>query len=259
MQGETRRESWLRVGHLVTWIVGCAIGLAAYRSIAPSPEILTPLTMVIAVVYNLAMGMAFGTLLTGCALLARRRWRGDTHYLSRPGHWLLIFGLAAAAADGAAVAAYVHWEVPDPSYPVYPYLAHFIVGGASTQPSMYHQAVGWGLGAIIALVAHLALRLRLDRRWRAVFLVFFLAGAILAVGHIIELTAGPRIGPSDLNFLMVHVYAGCVVAGALAILAALLGDRRSGTPGDGLHRLGVGAWLAIAATQMAMYGLYLAG
>jgi len=58
---------------------------------------------------------------------------------------------------------------------------------------------------------------------------------------------------------MVHVYAGCVLAGGVAILAATLGDRRSGEPGDGLHRIGLGVWLAIAATQMAMYGLYLAG
>lgn len=259
METETRHEPRLRMGHLLIWIVGCAVGLAAYRSIAPPPDMLTPLRLAIEVAYNLAMGMVFGTLLTGCALLAYRRWRGDGGYPSRAGHWLLIFGLAAAAADGAAVAAYVHWEVPDPSYPAYPYLAHFIVGGASTQPSMVHQTVGWGLGVIIALVAHLALRHRLDRRWRAVFLVFFLAGATLAVGHIIELTLGPRVGPSDLNFLMVHVYAGCVLVSALAILAAFLGDRRAGVSGDGLHRVGIGTWLAIAAIQLAMYNLYLAG
>lgn len=259
MQAETRIESQIRVGHLVTWIVGCAVGFAAYRSIAPPPELLNPLGLSIEMGYNLAMGMAFGTLLSGCALLAHRRWEGVNRDPPRPGHWLLILGLAAAVADGAAIAAYRHWAVPDPWYPVTPYLAHFNVGGASTGPSMYHQAVGWGLGTVIALVAHLAPRHRLERRWRAVFLVFFLAGAILAVGHIVELAVGPRVGPCDLNFLMVHIYAGCVLAGALAILAALLGDRRAGTPGDGLHRLGVAAWLAIAATQLAMYGLYLAG
>ena len=60
-----------------------------------------------------------------------------------------------------------------------------------------------------------------------------------------------------MNVLLVHVYAGAVVLGAIAILAAIVGDRRSGAPGDGLHRLGVGAWLAIAAIQMAMYCVYL--
>ena len=60
-----------------------------------------------------------------------------------------------------------------------------------------------------------------------------------------------------MNFLLVHVYAGAVVLGAITLLAAIAGDRRSGAPGDGLHRLGLGVWLAIAAIQTGMYFLYL--
>ena len=55
---------------------------------------------------------------------------------------------------------------------------------------------------------------------------------------------------------MFRVYAGCVLLGTIAILWAVVGDRRSGTIGDGLHRLGVGAWLTIASIQMIMYGLF---
>ena len=123
----------------------------------------------------------------------------------------------------------------------------------------YHQTIGWGVGAMTALGFLWALRHRLERRWFAVFVVFSLVSAILAVGHITSAILF-HYGIADtrrLNFLLVHVYAGSVVLGALAILAAIAGDRRSSAPGDGLHRLGLGAWLVIAAIQMVIYCLYL--
>ena len=70
--------------------------------------------------YSLAMGTAFGTILTGCGLMAYRRWRGDASYPSRAGHWLLLFGLAAAAADVAAVLAFEYRILQDPDYPAHP-------------------------------------------------------------------------------------------------------------------------------------------
>jgi hypothetical protein len=144
MQAEERRGPRVLMGHLLIWIVGCAVGFSAYRSITPSPADLTPSGLVIVTGYNLAMGTAFGTILTGCALLAYRRWRGDRAYPSRAGHWLLIFGLAAAAADIAAVVAFWYRDPHDRHFPVSPYMAHFMHGGPSTWPSGYHQAVGWG-------------------------------------------------------------------------------------------------------------------
>jgi hypothetical protein len=60
-----------------------------------------------------------------------------------------------------------------------------------------------------------------------------------------------------LNLLFVHADAGSVLVGALAIVWAIVRDRRSGVSADGLHRLGFGTWLAIAAIPMFMYLLYL--
>ena len=103
-----------------------------------------------------------------------------------------------------------------------------------------------------------ALRRRLERRWLAVFVVFAVVGAILAVAHVTSAVLEHYpVDTRRLNFLLVHVYAGAVLLGAIAMLAAIVGDRRSGAPGDGLHRLGVGAWLAIAAIQITMYCVYL--
>jgi hypothetical protein len=247
------------MGHLLIWVVGCAVGFAAYRSITP-PR-MKPREWAIVTGYSLAMGTALGTILTGCGLLAYRRRRGDTSCPSRAGHWLLLFGLAAAAADVAAVAAYQRWTARDPdwhAHPVTPYLAQFDVGGASAWPSMYHQAVGWGVGAIVALGFLRALRHRLERRWLAVFLAFSLASATLAVAYVTVLVLSHYpVDTRRLLSLLVHLYAGSVLVGALAVWWASALDRRSGVAGDGLHRLGIGTWLAIAAIQMVMYFLYL--
>jgi hypothetical protein len=242
---------------LLIWIVGCAVGFAAYRSIMP-PRITKPVPLAIVTSYNLAMGTAFGTILTGCGLLAYRRRQGDTSYPSLGGHWLLLFGPAAAAADVAAVVAYQYRAVQDPAYPVTPYLAQNEPGGAGTWPAMYHHAAGWGVGAIIALGFLWAVHRRLVRHWLAVFLVFFIVSATLAAVHITSLVLSLFLmNTRRLNFLLVQTYAGSILVGALAILWAIVQDRRSGAPADGLHRLGFGTWLAIAVIQMVMYLLYL--
>ncbi len=262
MHDTTGRAPRLRMGHLLIGIVGCAIGFAAYRSITPPPSMVKHSGRAIAIVtgYGLAMGTAFGSILTGCALMAHRRWRGDAAYPSRPGHWLLAFALAAAAADVAAIVAFNRQAARDPSIPVTAFLAHFTPGPEGFSPALHHQAIGWGTGAIIALGFLVALRRRLERRWVAVFLVFSIASATLAAAHITCLILGRYpVRTRPLADLLVHVYAVAVIVGAAAIVAAAVGDRRAGAPGDGLHRLGVGAWLAIAAIQMLVYAIYLAG
>jgi hypothetical protein len=257
MQATAADEPRLRIGHLLVWVVGCAVGFAAYRSITPA-HITNPRGLAIVTGYSLAMGTAFGTILTGCGLLAYRRWRDDTSCPSRAGHWLLIFGLAAAASDVAAVAVHIHMAARDPSHLGTPYLAQFQPGPVGFWPVYCHHAVGWGMGAMAALGFLWALRDRLEHRWLAVFLVFSLVSAILAVAHVTSAVLWHYGGDNRrLNFLLVHVYAGSVVLGALAILAAIAGDTRSGAPRDGLHRLGFGTWLAIAAIQLVMYVLYL--
>ena len=72
MQATARREPRLQMGHLLIWVVGCAVGFAAYRWITP-PHIGIFRGLAIVSGYSLAMGMAFGTILTGCGLLAYRR------------------------------------------------------------------------------------------------------------------------------------------------------------------------------------------
>jgi hypothetical protein len=66
----------LRVGHLLVWTLGCAVGFAAYRWLTP-PWPMPTRTRALSGAYNLLMGVAFGTLLAGAGVLAYRRGRGD--------------------------------------------------------------------------------------------------------------------------------------------------------------------------------------
>jgi hypothetical protein len=260
MQATARQRPGFQTVHLLLWVVGCAVGFAAYRSIMPDRHTMSrwnPRWQAIAAGHSLAMGTAAGTILTRCGLMADRRRRGDRTYPSLGGHWLLLFGLAAAAAAVAAVLAYRYGTVPGSPYPVTPYLAQFQPGGASTGPTFYHQTVGWGVGAVAALGFLRVVRRCLPRRWVAVFFAFALVAAVLGGGHIAVLAFAPRLVGPPLNRFFVHAYAGAVLLGAVAIVSAVDKDRRSGAPTDGLHRLGVGSWLIIAAVQLILYEIYL--
>jgi hypothetical protein len=252
MQAPSQPEPQLRLGHLLIWIVGCALGFAAYRELLTAP--FQPRFRPLVLGYNLGMGTTLGTILAGSGLLAFRRWRGDLSYPSLPGHWLLLFGLAAALADGAAIIAYIGCARQDPSFPEPAFWVHLREADNPTWPGFYHQTVGWGLGAVVALVFLCRLRGRLARPWLAVFLVALIASATLAglklitfihlliTNRLVEYTAWCRRS--------VQLFAGFLLLGALAILAALAWDMRTRARTDGLHRLGIAVWLAIAAVQV---------
>ncbi len=93
----------LRIAHLLCWTVASAFGFAAYRGITPS---LAPGVYIGIGVYDSVMGLALGTILTGVSIMAYRRWRDGMPYPSLPGHWLLVFGLAAAVADSVAIGVF---------------------------------------------------------------------------------------------------------------------------------------------------------
>lgn len=59
-------------------------------------------------------------------------------------------------------------------------------------PVIYHHAVGWGVGALASLRFLRALRDRLEQHWLAVFLVFFIVSATVAVVHINSLSLASR-------------------------------------------------------------------
>ncbi|AGA29961.1 hypothetical protein Sinac_5839 [Singulisphaera acidiphila DSM 18658] len=104
-ENSSRRGNQVGVRHLTAWVLGCALGFAAYRGLMP-PWPMPVKTRILSGAYNLAMGSAFGTMLTGTGVLISRRLQGDQSYPGLPGHWLLIFGLAAALADVAAVVVF---------------------------------------------------------------------------------------------------------------------------------------------------------
>ena len=255
----------LRIAHLLCWTVASAFGFAAYRGITPS---LAPGVYIGIGVYDSVMGLALGTILTGVSIMAYRRWRDGMPYPSLPGHWLLVFGLAAAVADSVAIGVF---EIPHP-----PLLPALEVGAGYGQPAEgapcpvpYIETpgpdlclspgcrMGAGSGGSPGLSWHL--RRRLSWPWLSVFVVFGLAAATLSAGHVRSLilirdasTLSP-IGPWCLQ--SAHVYARFVLLGVFMVLAAIAWDVRSRARVDGLHWVGIATWLVTASLQYATYRL----
>jgi hypothetical protein len=217
MQAGSRGEPRLRMGHLLLWVVGCAIGFAARRSLTPT-NLATDRDRVMIFSSNIAWGMALGTNFTGCVLLAYRRWRGDTDYPSRAGHWLLLRGLTVDATWSASA----HSRL-SPS-----------VSGSIVL--MVDLAFLWGLR-------------RLPRHWIAVFLVSSILAGIRAVGFM----AFEFYHATSILMNLSLIGAGSVLLDALVILRAIGRDRRSGVPTDGLHRLGIVTVLALDALSVIFY------
>jgi hypothetical protein len=209
--------------------------------------------------YNLLMGVAFGTLLAGSGVLAYRRGQGNRSYPSLPGHWLLLFGIAAALADGVAVVVFrslvAAWSSPGNYLSVY-WLAYRMARNPNL-PGMFHQCIGWGLGSVFALAFLWGLKRQLSWPWCAVFLAFFLTAGVLEAGAIVSTISayGPSgwSGPIVWYRQAIHLYAGFIVLCTALILLAIVRDRFSGLSADGLHWTGVGAWLMIALAQGTLY------
>jgi hypothetical protein len=150
-EGSSCRGHQLGVSHLMVWVLGCALGFAAYRGLMP-PWPMPMKTRILSWAYNLAMGSAFGTILTGTGVLVYRRLRGDRSYPCLPGHWLLFFGLAAALADAAAVVVFrsllAAWFSPNAYLWAY-WLPYQMARNRPNLAGMYSQCVGWGLGAML--------------------------------------------------------------------------------------------------------------
>jgi hypothetical protein len=256
----------LRIARLLFWTVASALGFAAYRGITPT---LGPgASWGLLGVYDSVMGRALGTILTGVGIMAYRRWRDGRSYPSLPGHWLLIFGLAAALANGVAIAVFnflTRLYYPPSKWPpgtIYlprVLLVQFLISEHPDLIGVYHQAVGWGMGAAAALALSWHLRRRLSRPWLSVFVVFGLAAATLSAGHVqslIRVQFSPTLRPISYWCLQsAHVYARFILLGTFVMVAALAWDVRSRARVDGLHWAGVATWLVTAALQYAMYGL----
>jgi hypothetical protein len=256
----------LRIAHLLCWTVASALGFAAYHGITPKLGPNAP--RVFLGVYDSVMGLALGTILTGVGIMAYRHWRRGMSYPSLPGHWLLMLGLAAAIANGVAIAVFhflTSLYYPPSKWPpgtVYlpeAFLVQFLISRYPDVIGVYHQAIGWGIGAATALALSWHLHRRLSRPWLAVFLVFGLAAATLSAGHVrslIRVQYSSTLRPISYWCLQsAHVYARFILLGTFVILAALAWDVRSRARADGLHWAGVATWLVTAALQYATYRL----
>jgi hypothetical protein len=190
--------------------------------------------MLIFGIVDAAREIAVDTILTGCALLAYRRWQGDRSYPSRAGHWLLLRALAVFA-----------------TLRIYQLLLPALAVSATRTIAVLSGAGAYVSVLIIDLAFLWCLRRHLPRHWVAVFFVRCIATAIRAAFLFME-RERDATNEVDFNFLSV----GAALFVALVICWAIGRDRRSGVPTDGLHRLGIATELALHALN-AIVPIYL--
>lgn len=260
-EGAFPRRDRLGLRHCLVWVLGCALGFAAYRGMMPPRFMPMMKIRVLSGAYNLSMGCAFGTMLMGTGVLAHRRLRGDASCPGLPGHWLLVFGVTAALADATGVVVfrglYAAWFPPDAH--LWAYWLPYRMARNPDLAGMYSQCAGWGVGAVAALAFCWHLRRRVPWSWYTVFLAFLLTAVVLALGSITvtALFHGPaRWGPAIVWYRSaIHVFAGLVLLDALMILAAIARDHACRRRADGLHWAGVASWLTVASMQLIAYSL----
>ena len=256
----SRRGNQLGLRHLMAWVLGCALGFAAYRGMMP-PWPMPVKIRILSWAYNLAMGSAFGTILTGAGVLVYRRLRGDMSYPCLPGHWLLMFGLAAALADAVAVVVFrsllAAWHASDTHLWAY-WLPYHMARNRPDLAGMVQPVRRMGRGG---------------RGRLGVLLAPAPTGAVELVRRVPRIPAhwgGPRSGVDQRHGHVVRPRRVGTRSGLvpkldpplrwahpdrprLTILVAIARDHWCRRPADGLHCAGVTAWLTVASIQAVTY------
>ena len=233
----------LGIIHLLVWMAGVAVVLAIYRAAVETGWLeVTAEGRDEARWWLTAYGLVYGTAISGMGLLIYRRLRGDESFPACPGHWLLIFGGLAFAADAAAFV-----------------LAKGLMAAWSARigwsPGFYYvqQWLAWGLALAVAMVV--LVRLRTAWNWwlltgliMALIAVNFLAHTLLMAQAVAQAFGSSAISgvwsPSLTHWTRIFGTAVCL-AGLPVVLAGDRGRR------DWLHWVGVVALVALALVEDA--------
>lgn len=243
----------MKLAHLMALLASCTLAIVFYRSMTPSYG---PGYDRFLMAYDLVMGSITGAVVTAGLVLLGRWWRREPGALSRPGHWLILLGLSAVAADIAAMLAYYSWvHIHEGLRPGQqpPYLVAFDIAWQPQVPGLYHQAVGWGFAAAAGIALSVSTWSRLGRRWAAFFLAFAAGSAAMSAMSVTTLmdpwsTLGRPKQAALMYADLLAVWSSLLVLG-LAIDAR---DRPRRSP-DGLHATGVGSFLGAGLIQVIAY------
>ena len=239
----TRPRQPLGIIHLLGWITGIAVVLALYRWALDSGWLdVSPAYQEELRWWQLGYGLVYGTAISTAGLLIYRRICGDRRFPSQPGHWLLLFGALAFAAD---VLAFV--------------LSKAIVALWKRQfewdPGWYYfqQALVWSFALLVASIVLSRLRAQWNWRLLAVLIAMLIATNCLTNSLVVFSMWTQAMGLAILSggwpYYLVH-WAQIVAVGIclLAIPIVVGCDRH---PRDWLHWVGIVATTALGLVEEA--------
>lgn len=242
----------LGIRHLLLWVAGCAVALAAYRLTSAGQET-APGDQAFTAAWQMANSTAYGAALAGLAIMGWRRLRGDRRLPCLPGHWLLLLGAVTALLDAG-------------------FTLGFLLAAAANGVSFYiywwhYGAAGYGCGAVVVAVALIGIRQ--PWWWRVPLVALFLLFAAQSFWHLAILYAGQSSWIGSMYYSVTrwlgsplgdrvqeHLMAAGAAAGVNTLLAAWLCDRIARRRGDWIHYSGVAVWIIMGCAQLAAYVYY---
>jgi hypothetical protein len=239
MPGAVAAVPRLGVIHLLLWMFGCAGASAGFHVFFDWTGI-RPEDAPAVRVMHLVMSMAYGLTVVTLYEMIRGKVRGDSAFLSQPGHWLLVLAAAAALVDGASTLAAV-----------------LVFPGQSLNewdPWMARQCFGWGAGAFVA--TWVFIRANVEWRWRApMFVILFIA--LSRVSLLAAMWMAVRRGVTLFAWSFpANLFTAGIVLGVMALGLAAATDLLTGKRRDWMHWTGVAVWLGIATVPIAEYIRY---
>jgi hypothetical protein len=185
----------------------------------------------------MAYGVGVVTLYVAVESLRRR----DGAFPAQPGHWMLLMGLAAALLDGVMTLA----------------VRGSVKAGWIEPWEEWYLIQTFGFAVASAVILAILLRARMELRWRLVWLVVLLLAVsrsalwMYAWGSFhLGWRALPALNVFGPYTLPARVEIAWMTLGAVALVAAIAGDARSGIRRDWLHAAGIAVWTIMAAAEL---------
>ena len=223
----------LGISHLLLWMFGAAVVLAAYRGFLGEEES-APRMQAVMVGNQVVVSLLAGINIAALVVYARRLVVRDAPFPRQPGHWLLVIvgiaNLALWVFYGASLGLMKIQGIVELDETI-PYVC-------------LSQAAGYSLSAV--LTALVAIWIREPGRWRLAFLLLAVSSGFLALTFLVMFSSSlSNIAGIDRYNQAANwyswLYSADQVVGILLLGFNGIADRADRRPRDWVHKVGLAA------------------